>query len=170
MNITTDFGSINKLVQLWQQAPDITREEVRRAVTEADLLLQGELQHSVARGAGGRHGAGIAGSIFREEHTLGDNVIGLVATNQSYAEYREVGTKPHMPPITPIEDWVQAVLGLRGEDAEGAAYAIRWKIFHHGTKGDHVWQKTYQRLYPKVQGFFVNAVARIERRLAAGLT
>lgn len=168
MNITTDFGTVSHFIRLWQQAPEITREEVLRAVTEADLLIQGELQQSVARGAGGLHGAGIAGSIFREEHVLDANVIGLVATNQAYAEYREVGTRPHTPPITPLEDWVRAVLGLRNEEMEAAAYAIRWAIMRRGTQGDHVWQKTYQRLHGLVQGKFTAAVARIQRRLAPG--
>ncbi|WP_430391075.1 hypothetical protein [Dyella sp. 20L07] len=168
MNFTTDTSQVKQFAELWRRAPDITREELLRAVTESDLLLQGELMQALPKGAGGLHGAGLAGTLFTEENALADNVIGLVATKETYAEYVETGVRAHMPPLQPIEDWVQAVLHLSGEEAKGAAFAIRWKQFHHGIKANPVWQKIYTKVLPAVHAKFDQAAQRILGRLAGG--
>lgn len=168
MNITLDSGSLLQLADLWRQAPEITRQELLRATTESDLLMQGELMQALPRGVGGRHGAGLVGTLFTEEHVLADNVIGLVASKEPYAEYLETGTKPHMPPLQPIVDWVQAVIGAKGEKAQEIAQAIRWKQYNQGTKAKPVWQATYKRVLQQVQANFDAAYARITSRLAGG--
>jgi len=168
MNIVTDTSQISQLASLWQQAPDITREEMTRSVTEADLLVQGELMQVLPKGAGGLHGAGLVGTLFTEERALATNVIGLTATKEPYAEYVETGTRPHMPPLQPIEDWVRSVLHLGGEEAKSAAYGIRWKQYHEGTKANRGWEKTYRKTLKAIYTKFDQAAQRITLRLAGG--
>lgn len=168
MDIAVDTSQLTQLVDLWRQAPEISGEEMLRAATEIDLLVQGELMQILPRGAGGLHGAGLAGSVFREEHLVDDGVIGMVATSQPYAEYVEVGTRPHAPPIQPLEDWVEAKLGLRDDEATSAAFAISRSIAKRGTRAQPVWQTTYQRLVPTIQAKLQQGIDRILGRLAGG--
>lgn len=171
MDITMGTGAIDGLAKLWQRAPEITAEEMQRSVTESDLLWQGELMQKLPRGAGGLHGAGLASSIFREEHVLADSVLGLVATNEPYAEYVETGTKPHpvgMKAIQSLADWAQSRLGLGEKEAKDAAEGIAWKIRHHGTPAQPVWQKTYTTKLAEVKAKLAQGVQRIVQRLAGG--
>lgn len=172
MDIVIDTSQVMQLAELWRRAPKITREEMLRTITECDLLVQGELMQKLPRGAGGTHGAGLAGTVFREEHALADNVIGMVATKEPYAEYVELGTKPHWVNAAGIEsltDWVEARIGLREEEAEGMAHGIAWKIRHFGTEAQPIWQQTYVRLLGEITAKFNAAVARIDARLVGGV-
>lgn len=172
MDIVVDTSRVTQLAELWQRAPDITREEMLRTITECDLLVQGELMQKLPRGAGGLHGAGVAGTVFREEHALADNVIGLVASKEPYAEYLELGTRPHRVgpnAIDAIADWVEAKIGLHDDEAENMAQGIAWKIRHFGTEAKPVWQQTYVRLAGEINAKFDAAVRRIGARLAGGV-
>jgi hypothetical protein len=166
MDISVDTHAMTELADFWKRAPAIVRAEMKRAVTDIDLLIQGEIQQDLPRGAGGLHGAGLVGAVHTEEHVMADNVIGMVATSQPYAEYVETGTKPHAPPIQPLEDWVRAKLGLAGKEATSAAFAIRKTIADEGTQAQPVWQDTYKRVLPKIQIKLREALARIKYRLA----
>ncbi|HEY4145172.1 hypothetical protein [Pinirhizobacter sp.] len=168
MDITIDTSQLTALVDLWNQSPEIAGQEMFRAATEIDLLIQGELMQVMPRGAGGLHGAGLTGAVFHQEQLLTDGVTGMVATSQPYAEYVEVGTKPHAPPIQPLKDWVEAKLGIRGEEAMGVAFAISRTIAKRGTRAQPVWQQTYQRLIPTIQAKLDEGLARIQARLVGG--
>jgi|GEM_PF-608641 len=168
MDIVVDTSRLMQLVELWRRAPDITREEMLRTITECDLLVQGELMQKLPRGAGGLHGAGVAGTVFREEHALADNVLGLVASKEPYAEYLELGTRPHAVGPAAIEaltDWVEARIGLRDEEAENMAQGIAWRIRHFGTEAQPVWQQTYARLQGALTAKFEDGITRIAARL-----
>lgn len=165
----TSAADFAQLADLWERAPDITREELLTTMTVSTLLIQGELQRNLPRGAGGA--GGLAGSIQREEQPLTDNVLGLVTSNLPYAAAVETGSKPHYVGelgIKSLTDWVEAKLGLGGEEAVGVAHAIAWKIAHHGTKANPVWQETFERLQADLRRRFDSAVARIVGRLAGG--
>lgn len=166
MNVTVDISQFAALAQLWQKAPELTRREMTSTMTDVDVLIQGELMRELPAGAGGA--AGLRGSVFREEHALADNVIGLVATDKPYAGYVELGTKPHMPPIQPLVDWVRAKLGEDEESARGVAFAIARKIKAHGTKANPVWEMTLKRLQREIRRKFDAGIARIARQLAGG--
>lgn len=168
MEITIDTSQMTRLVDLWNQSPQIAQEEALRTTTEVDLLLQGELMQKLPKGAGGLHGAGEVGSLFHEEQVLSDGVLGMVATPQPYAEYVETGTRAHKPPIQPLIDWVVAKLGYHDKEAKGVAFAIRNKIGTRGTDPQPVWQQTYNRMLPTIQQKLEAMLDRIAARLAGG--
>lgn len=164
MIITADLRDFAELSALWQRAPELTRTEMLATMRDADALIQGEVMRELPAGAAGA--AGLRGSVFRDEHVLGDNVIGLVATDKPYAPFVELGTQPHMPPIQPLIDWVRAKTGERGEDARSHAFAIAHTIRVRGTKPQPVWRATYERLQGEIRRKFDAGVARLVRRLA----
>lgn len=169
MQLRIDARDVKAMKVLWARTPEIMGEEMLRAVTEADLYIKGQLQQQLPRGAGGLSGgAGLVGSVFNEEQRLSDRVIGAVASPLPYAEYRELGTRPHFPPVEPLEDWVQAKLGIDDEgERRNVAFLIARKISRVGTKGDGTWQRVADASAPEVERRFVDAIDRVLDRLGA---
>lgn len=165
MNITLDASDFAQLADFWKRGPDIVREELLRTMADADMLLKGELMQKLPAGAGGA--AGLRGSLNNEEHRLGDNVIGTVASNLGYSGYVEFGTKPHWAPIQPLMDWVEAKLGLREKEAKSVAFAISHAIHKRGTKANPVWSEVWQAQQATIRAKFEAALQRIATRLAA---
>ena len=66
----------------------------------------------------------------------GQKVWGSIGTPLEHGEPVESGTKPHFPPIGPIQHWVQARLHIEDpKKAKSVAYAIAVTISKRGTKG-----------------------------------
>lgn len=183
MELVIDASRVQELAELWQRAPQIVQEEVLKSVTEADVLVQSELMLTLPAGAGATHGAGLKESIFHTEEARAEAVIGMVSTDRGYAQYLETGTRPYqagrMPPIQPIADWVEAVLGLRavevksrkgktylGGEGGSAAFAIAKHIAAKGLTKNPVWQKAYEKLLPKVQALISQGIDRAAARLS----
>lgn len=154
---------------LWARAPEVMSQEMLRAVTEADLLLKGDLQQRLPKGAGGLSGgAGIVGSLFTEEQVLDDRVLGAVASPLAYAEWVEIGTRPHMPPSEALHEWVRVKLGITDEkEIEETAERIAWKIARYGTGADFSWAETAEQNGAEVELRMLEAVDRVLDRLGA---
>ena len=133
------------------------------------MLIVGDLKLQLPKGAGGLSGgAGLVGSVFTDEQLLSDNVIGMVGSPLPYAEYVELGTKPHFPPIAPIEDWVQAKLNITDEDEKrDVAFLIARKISRVGTKADGTWARVAEADKPEVMRIIAEGVERVLDRLGA---
>ena len=57
-----------------------------------------------------------------------------VIRGQDYTEFLARGRRPgNRPPIAPIERWVNAKLGIGGQQARGVAFAVANKIANEGT-------------------------------------
>jgi len=167
MNLVLDASDFAELGSYWNRAPDITREELLVAMTDADVLLQGELMQSLPLGAGGA--AGLRGSVAHEEQALADRVLGTTYSPKEYAVYVELGTRPHLPPIQPLIDWVEARLGLHDDEAKGVAFAISRAIGVRGTKANPVWRTVWERSQAEIRRKFDAAMQRIAGRLAGGV-
>lgn len=169
MELRVLMPDIEGIKALWKHAPEIVGDELYRMVVEADLYVQGELQQQLPRGAGGMSGgAGLVGSVTTEEQRLDANVIGMVGSALPYAEYVEIGTRPHFPPLQPIEDWVQAKLGITDErERHNVAFLIARKISVKGTKPDGTWERVADAAQPEIARRTAEAVDRILDRLGA---
>lgn len=162
-----DYSALKTIEAAYSRAPKMVSEELRAAVTEADLLVYRELSERVPVGAGGA--AGLKGSLFHQEEVNGAIAHGLVATPLAYAVPVELGTKPHFPPIEPLIDWVKAKLGISTEkEARGAAFAIARKIAIRGTKGRFPFRDTFNAVEGQVRAIFERATGRIAERLSGG--
>lgn len=168
MQLRIDASQVQGLQALWAKFPEIMREELLPAVRDIDLELLRALKEQLPKGAGGLSGGGgLVGSIFTEEQQLADNVIGMVATALPYAEYVELGTKPHFPPLQPLQDWAMAKLGVSEEEAPSVAFLIARKIARVGTKADGTWQRVAESQKDRAIEHFEDAVDRVLDRLGA---
>lgn len=169
MQLRVDTTQLQGVHSLWSRFPQVMRDSLLPVVMEIDLLIQSELQQQLPRGAGGiSGGAGLVGSIFTDEQVLADNVIGMVASPLPYAEYVELGTKPHFPPIEPIQDWVMAKLGITDEtEARSVAFLIARKISRVGTKPDGTWARVAETQQPEVNRRIAQGIDRALDALGA---
>lgn len=146
----------------FRRAPDIVREEMLKAVTEADQLLEREVK-DLTPTATGMSRAG----IFSQEQPLPDGAIGVVGTAQPHMVYVELGTLPHFPPVEPLEDWVRVKLGISDEkEVHSVAYRIARKIAARGTLAVGMFNRTWARQETAVVRIFEAARDRIAARLA----
>lgn len=166
-DIHIDLQQAAELARGFEQAPEIVIDELYRATTKSTLLLERETKENTPVGIGG--GGGLKGSVSaREPDVLGDTIIGVVGTPLNYAVPVELGTKPHMPPIQPLADWAEHVLGVGGNEAWRVGRAIAFKIKAKGTEGAHMFERAFTANAEQVQRIFAAAGARIAERLAGG--
>jgi hypothetical protein len=169
IGLRVDSAQLEGMRALWARAPEIMGEEMLQAVTAADLFLLGELQQRLPKGAGGiSGGAGLAASVFTEEQRLADSVIGMVASGLPYAEWVEVGTRPHFPPPESLHEWVRVKLGIQDEDEIAqVSYLVARKIAQVGTGGDFSWAETAEYGGAEVERLMLEGVDRTLTRLGA---
>lgn len=154
------FG-VERVAAMFQAAPQIAADELLTAMTEVDLHLQRE----VADRTPTAHGT-LRSSIFSEERIQGDGVLGVVASPPAYAQYVELGTKPHFPPIEPLMDWVRVKFALSDEDEiRSAAFRVARAISLRGTLGVGMFNRAFAANKAQVERRFQAAVERTARRM-----
>lgn len=164
MHYEIDTGNLKDLQAALERAPQIVREELETAVTEADLLLEREVQQRMPTA----HGT-LRASVFHREEVSDAGVIGLVSTPLDYAVPVELGSKPHFPPVEALIDWVRQKLGVKSEKmARGVAFAVARKISVRGTAAQRPFGLTFQAEEAQVRSIFDRAAARIAERMAGG--
>jgi hypothetical protein len=149
--IRYDFRAATNLATAWQQAPQIVAEELTRAMWTAELLLLRGVQEATPVGATGLLRQSISA---REPQRLGNQVIGEVGTSIAHAAPVEIGTRPHFPPIAPLQDWVERKLGVTDEHEA------------RGTKGAAMFSTVFTREQGRMASIFEAAERRIAERLA----
>lgn len=164
MKIETTLSGFEELAILWQQAPELVQREMYAAGEEAAMLLQREVVERTPQGA-----QNFLGRSINAEQTLvvQGNVLTVVGTSLSYAVPVELGTKPHFPPIQPLAEWAEVVLGLDGEAARSAAFAIAHKISRKGTEGKFMFRDGLAAAEPYIHARFTRAMQQIKEELAA---
>ena len=144
MNIKLEVGGARAIQEAFARAPQIAQQEMLKAMTEAEGLLEREVQELTPTA----HGT-LRGSITHYTQAVPNGVIGMVGTTRNYAISVELGTQPHVPPIEPLIDWVRQKLPhgqsvsiktrrvyrskASQDEATRIAHAIQWKIARYGT-------------------------------------
>lgn len=167
MRLHLDTSELNELAAYWQKSPKYVGDEVNVFMISATEHLEGEWKERARVGASGGNGGGYRSSISAQPvQRLSDRVIGTVGTFSPYAIPIELGTKPHMPPVQPIQDWVRSKLGIYDEDEqEGIAWAIAKKIQRDGTEAQYIARDTWQDNYHNVEQNFHDMLVRIRNTL-----
>ena len=153
--------NVARVAAVFEQAPAIAVEELLAAMTEVDLHLVRE----VAERTPTAHGT-LRASIFGEERIQGDGVLGVVASPLAHAEYVELGTRPHFPPLEPLEDWVRVKFAKTDEDEiRGIALAIARTIAVRGTLAVGMFNRAFAANKGQIERRFERATARVAQRM-----
>lgn len=161
MIVEMDLQAWTSLDAAWRKAPDIVREELHRAMQEADQILEREVKDLTPTATGLSRA-----SIFSQEETIDSGALGVVGTAQMHVAYVELGTRPHFPPIEPLRDWVRVKFGLPDKDTYGPALAIARRIAARGTLAVGMFHRAFARHQTSVALIFEAARNRIAARLA----
>ena len=165
MDIRIDASSFEAIVDAWAKIPEVTRAEMLAAVTEADHLLEREVKERTPTAVGA--GGGLRGSIASDEQAHSDRVIGMVGSPLNYAVPVELGTRPHFPPLQPLEDWVRAKLDVPDAQVRNVAFLIARKISKVGTQGAHMFEEAFDATADQVEKIFSLGVQRITEQMAS---
>ena len=170
MKFVFDTADLAILARAFAAAPELARDEARRFLHAATEYLKGEVVERTPAAAGtlrasiaaaGTLRASIAAAVEED----GPGLLGVVATSLAYAVPVELGTKPHMPPIEPLEQWVRTRLGLSDKAAASAARRIQWKIAHYGTPAAGMFHRGFAAGRANVERMFADAMARLRDRI-----
>jgi hypothetical protein len=161
--VSLDIQGWRELDAAFARAPDIVREELLAAVTEADRLLEREVVDRMPTATGLSRA-----SVFSREEALPGGGLGVVGTAEPHVVYVELGTRPHFPPVEALEDWVRVKLAVPERRVHGVAFAIARKIAQRGTLGVGMFHRAFAANRGQVERFFAAALGRIAVRIAGG--
>lgn len=99
-------------------------EQVRKLMLKIGYALAKEMKENIVN-----NGAVDTGALLNSIHVEMEGDAVIVGSNLEYAPHVEFGTRPHFPPLEPIEEWARRK--LKGDKA--TARKIAWKIYHYGT-------------------------------------
>lgn len=157
-----DVSDLRRLEAAFKSAPDLVQRELREFMTEATVLLQGEVQQRTPTTHGTLR-ASIIGNVT--ELAGGIGVQGVVGSALAYAEAVELGTRPHMPPVEPLIDWVRQKFGLSGKEAKSAAWRVARGIARHGTPAAGMFHFAWRDNQVQILSMFKARMARIEAHI-----
>lgn len=156
MRFVFDTESLRTLDIAFANFPDKTRQEMRRFMHGATQFLQGEVVDRTPAAQGN-----LRASIGSDVEETGVGLIGVVSTSMAYAVPVELGTKPHMAPIEPLEQWVRVKLGLSQKAATSVARSIQWKIAHYGTPAAGMFHRGFAAGRGQVETLFSASMERL---------
>jgi hypothetical protein len=158
-----DLGDLDRLVDLLEAAPEIAGEEIYAALTASTALLERDVKELTPTAAGT-----LRNSVFGEVRVDTAGGLGVVASPLEHAEYVELGTKPHFPPLEPLEDWVRTK-GLAQDDADvkRIAFLVARKIAQRGTLAVGMFNRAFAANEANVERIFALHTQRIVDRMAS---
>jgi len=173
MDIQISLEGLTEITGMLTNYPEIAAKHLHEAMVEITDLLYRETVDATPTVEG--H---LRGSITREVQVSDTGFIGVVGSASPYVVAVELGTKPHLPPIAPLIDWVEKrglakvfsikthkAMKPKGRDEAAItlqiAEAIAWKIFHHGTQGQFMFTNTWNKQQAYINQRFVLARGRI---------
>lgn len=160
--MTYDLESVNKLLDAF---PAIVKEATIAKVTEAVKYLERVIKKDpdFPYGAGPLH---LISTVSSEVDYKGEEVTGIVGTPAKYAEPVEYGTKPHFPPLEPLQYWVEKKLGITDEkEAKSVAFLIARKISVEGTEGAHMFEFAWAENKDRVEKMLDEIADEVLKRM-----
>lgn len=163
MKVVLATDDLDVVRRAFDRFPELARQELRMAMHAATLYLQREVVERTPAAEGT-----LRDSIHPFVQELPGGMLGVVGTSLAYAEAVELGTKPHMPPIAPLEQWVRTKLGKSGKEGASIARSIQWHISHYGTPGAGMFHRGLTAGIGEIGRLFGDALQRLRTRLAEG--
>lgn len=95
------------------------------------------------------------------------SIEGGVSTNVAYALPVEFGSKPHWPPLAPIEFWVKRKLRLPAAQIKRVAFLVARKIARRGTAPRRIFTLGLEDAKPRMREIFSRFPEAIVKRMNA---
>lgn len=159
--LKVNLEGVQELVQKYPAASMAARVS---KVTEVLMLLERAVKQKTPFGAGPIH---LRDTIHGKVRTSGQKVSGVLGTPLEHGLPVEEGTRPHFPPIEPIQFWVQNKLHIAGEkESRTVAFLIARAISRRGTKGHKMFQSGFEENEAIARAILNEIPADIVRRVS----
>ena len=135
----SDFQDDIKLAQ--KELPHITR----KAMDKSTQFIKNKVQNKIVSEQITFQG-GLQQSVFARVQSP---FKGIVSVGKKYGIFVEKGTRPHWPPIAPIEKWARIKLGR-----PGLGFVVARKIARSGTKAHPYFMPAVEKSVPTVRKLF----------------
>jgi hypothetical protein len=147
-------------------------QEVAVGILQADIGVTTEASAGVAVAqiasftpVGAGKGAGLRSKWRWSVRRLGElKWLGKIDNTESHTTYVEHGTRPHMPPVAPLELWGQVVLGI-----DGLGWALALTIAERGTRAYGMVHQGTRAATPMIYRLFAQLPERVARRINVAL-
>lgn len=139
-----------------QTSSDLTGDPMVTGMRKATLIVSRDAKKNtpVDRGP-------LRASITPVVVTQAREVQGIVGSNVKYAPFQELGTRPFMPPWTPIFEWARRKLKGDVKGARALAAGVRAAIAARGIKAKRFLQRALEDNAPKIFKLLGDVVTRI---------
>ena len=154
-NIKIKIKGIDELRQGLDRAPKVIETELKDGLRKSTELIKQK-----ARRKAGSPPIVFKGELARSIQARVTGFRGIVGAEAKHAPFVEFGTKPHFPPIAPLERWAQLKLGK-----PGAGFAIAKKISERGTKAQPYFEPAIEESQTDIVRIFDNVGEVIINRL-----
>ncbi|HHH29032.1 MAG TPA: HK97 gp10 family phage protein [Polyangiaceae bacterium] len=143
--MTTKRVTVEEFARILDELPDEFTAAATRGLRSAAQVLEGFAVDEIRSAE--PHPAVATGELARSVVTTRVDDGAIVRVEAPHAPFMEEGTRPHFPPLQPLEDWVR-LKGFARDDASvrRIAYAIALKISRDGIAPRHFFQKAVRRM------------------------
>lgn len=164
MNLSVVNIELEQLADYWVKAPKMVMAELSLTLASASAMLENKIVTQLPRGATSHLAQSVTTIGPITTHATAETMTG---SSLIYAAPVELGTKPHFPPIAPLEDWVQAVLGIEDEmEINKVATLIAIKISKKGTKGNFAYKNTFEQSQSAIDAQFKELLISIKNKIS----
>lgn len=154
MEIRVKVKGANELARNLSNAKGQFPVFMRRALTKSVIKLQKEAKHEAK-------GSRDTGTLIRNIKRSVKGLRGEVVSGAKHSVFVEEGTRPHMPPIAPLEAWAARKLG-----SPGLGFVIARKIAREGTEAQPFMQPAVDSSENAILGYFEKEIANLVNEMA----
>lgn len=153
MEIYIDLRDIAKLAKKYDRGPEIVEKEAHATMLEGMALTAPKVQYYTPVGATGELRRDVSWEVTKSGEVIEGRVT-VTGPALEYAEPVEFGSRPHWPPVEPIQFWVMRKLGIPVEEAPRVAFLVSRKISRIGTPKFRMFEQGWAEAEPKVMSLF----------------
>lgn len=158
--MTTRHLTLEQFAKAMDDLPEDIEQAVIRGLRSSAMLLEGFAVQEITTAE--PRPAVATGELARSVVTTRVDDGAIVKVEAPQGVFMEEGTRPHFPPLQPLEDWVRTK-GFAQDDAsvKRIAYAVALKIAKDGIAPRHFFAKAVRRVEPLIPREIVNELNRI---------
>jgi len=150
-NFTIKVKGLSELIAGLEKGSSLIKDSVGEAMRKSTELVKQK-----ARRTAGSPPIVFRGELARSIQATVSAMKGKVVAGAKHAPFVEFGTRPHFPPVAPLERWAATKLG-----SAGLGFVIARKIAERGTKAQPFFEPAVDDSLKDIERFFGLAVEKV---------
>lgn len=156
MEFNIEVRGLKELQADLKRFPPEAKRELQNAMVSSTTKIKNDIQGNITS-----KGISNTGQLRRSVSVIKASFDkGIVGVGERYGLFVEGGTRPHFPPVAPLERWAQTKLGQ-----SGLGFVIARKIAQRGTKAQPFVEPAYKQDIEFVVKQFDYAILKLVKML-----